>query len=109
VTLLVAKAVSAIRPAVARPAPRYTPSPEPSLAPPAYANSPPPPPSNVARNPGGYPNTAWSAPQPTPPPNPYSGSYGGHVQEGPGQNWLLQTGPLSGADLVGHLYDNAHR
>jgi beta-lactam-binding protein with PASTA domain len=113
VTLLVARAVPAvhpIHPAVANPAPRYTPAPasEESLAPPGYANLPPPP-SNIARNPAGYPNPAWSAPQPAPAPNPYSGAYGARVQESPGPNWLLQTGPLSGADLVGHLYDNAHR
>ena len=113
VTLLVARAIpraiAAARPVAAAPAPRYTPNPEPGLAPPGYATTPPTP-SNAARNPAGYPSPAWNAPEPAPPsPNAYSGSYGGHVQASPGPNWLLQTGPLSGGDLVGHLYDNAHR
>ena len=128
VTLLVARAIPRVipraippaiavaRPAAAPPAPRYTPNPEPALAPPGYAATPAPAPSNVARNPagypspGGYPSPAWGASGPAlPPPNAYSGSYGGHAPENPGPNWLLQTGPLSGGDLVGHLYDNAHR
>jgi serine/threonine-protein kinase len=108
VTVLVARAVAAARPAAVNTAPRYAPNSEPAPTSPGYA--PAPPPSYVARDPGGYSNPAWGGgPRPAPAPNPYSGAYGGHVEQGPGPTWLQQTGPLSGGDLVGHLYDNAHR